>query len=85
MTEREPTSEEIRKFLLVFDVLDGFEAMSAFNRGYGAFQCERPIAEVVVVRDWLRSKADVGALPPTVPMPHIDCTTMPFHPPPDEK
>jgi hypothetical protein len=54
-----PSSEEIKRFLEVFDTLCQFEALSRKVRGYGAFsEDEIPSPEVIKVCNWLKELKD---------------------------
>ena len=53
----EPTKEEIRKFLKIFDLLTQFEAEQRSIRGYGAIKEEDCLVPSVVrVYGWLKEK-----------------------------
>lgn len=53
-----PTSEQILKFVEVFDKLSQFEAEQRVIRGHGCFvEEEIPIKGVKKVRDWLQKQA----------------------------
>jgi hypothetical protein len=55
-----PTSEEIKKFIDVFDRLCKFEADHRNVRKWGCFKDDEvPIPEVVKVSSWLRSKVEI--------------------------
>jgi hypothetical protein len=54
---KNPTTEDLKKFMDVFDELCKFEAQTRHNRGYGCFKdSDLPIQEVVKVCSWLRER-----------------------------